>query len=216
MCVPGTEKRSQRSKAGSARGVLRTCASFLMSTVGVACFEAGEEMGDELLARFRPLRVSSGDMARGWLESSSLRHRMRSPGERFSSSWGASGLLSKSCHAVRLAGVATVTALSGSEVAAWFEPVLRVSEPGWASNWKACSLVFVFAETGKGRGGMVVVWGWGLLLDRCHCGRWGCQHRPRVWEHFKTRLCTLTLDPLLCSEKDFVRGMAPVELLRPA
>jgi hypothetical protein len=175
--APGTEKRSHNSNAGSARGVLRTWASFFTSTAGVACLEAGDEIGDELLARFRPLRGSSGDMATGWSVSSSLRQRIRWPGEKFSSSWGASGLLSRSCHVVRPAGVTALSALPRAGGDSRFDAVslALASGSGGASNWKPCSLFFVFAETGRGGGGAAVRAA-GPLFDRCHCGRWGYQH----------------------------------------
>lgn len=169
--TPGTEKRSQSSRAGSARGVLRTWASFFTSTAGVASLEAGDDSGEELRARFRPLRGSKGDMARGWRGSRPLRQRMRSPGDRFSSSVGASGLVRRSCHAVRAAGVAAGFDLPGAGGEACRDAVPWASGSGWGSNSKDFSLDFVFAETGKGRGGAAVV-AVGLLLDLCHCGRW--------------------------------------------
>lgn len=205
--APGTEKRSHNSKAGSARGVLRTWANFFTSTAGVACLDAGDEIGDELLARFRPLRGSSGDMATGWPTSLSLRQRTRWPGERFSASRGASGLLSRSCHVVRPAGVTALSVLTRAGGEGRFGVVSLASGSGGASNWKVCSLLFVFAETGRGGGGTVVRAA-GPLFDRCHCGRWDVD--ISIVKPFPCLGCLLrTLKPRLCSEKDFVRGIAP-------
>src|ERR1700761_3180338 len=53
LVVAPIEKRSHRSKAGSACGVFRASASFLTLTAGVIGFELdGEEEGEELRARF--------------------------------------------------------------------------------------------------------------------------------------------------------------------
>ncbi|KAI6769042.1 hypothetical protein HG531_010146 [Fusarium graminearum] len=64
VSVPFREYRSQSSNVGSACGDLRACASFLTLTEGVFGFSAmGDDTGDELLARFLPLRVNMGDSA---------------------------------------------------------------------------------------------------------------------------------------------------------
>lgn len=59
-------------------------ASFFGSTgVAAVALAAGEETGDELLARFRPLRVKSGVMTTGLSGFASLRQNNRSPGDWF-------------------------------------------------------------------------------------------------------------------------------------
>ncbi len=81
---PGSENRSQSSSAGSARGVFRPWGGCLVDVDAAA----GDETGDELLARFRPLRGSMGDMA--VVVAKSFRHKILSLCDKPSSVFGAS------------------------------------------------------------------------------------------------------------------------------
>lgn len=82
--------------------------------MGVAHLEAGDDIGDELLARFRRLRGNNGDMSTGWLAWWSLRQRTRSLGDWCTSSLGASDRFKISCQVGRLAGVTALLTLLGA------------------------------------------------------------------------------------------------------
>lgn len=162
---------------------------------------AGDEMGDELLARFRPFRGRRGDRATGCLASGSLRQRIRSLGEWCSASLSflrASEPLSTSFQSWRPAGVTALFASAG----AGGDGCLEVESLGVASaglltlsrsmtgawKWKACSLLLVVLETGSGGSGWgAVVLETGLLLDLCHCCRCPCQCPPITEDSDKNR-----------------------------
>jgi len=102
----GRENRSQRSIVGSARGVLRTWTSLFLPSAGVAAsFAAGDDTGDELLARrFRALRGSIGDIDGSGSQLLSWIQVMRSEGGLSWFFFVSSDLPNKSCHVGRAAG----------------------------------------------------------------------------------------------------------------
>jgi hypothetical protein len=119
--LPGKANWSHNSRAGSACGALSASCSFLTFTAGVADFElAGDEVGEELRALFRPFRRSTGEMA-GNASSRSLCHMIRSLGENSSSSFGVSVIPSKSCQESLPKGVVALAAKPVSDVFFWFD-----------------------------------------------------------------------------------------------
>lgn len=147
-----------------------------------ACLEAGDEIGDELRARFRPWRSKRGDVTAGPAAEGSFRQEMRCPGERSWSSLVVVGLVNMFCHGGRVAAVSS--GLAGSRAGGEFSfsvvsessrappsPFTVVPESSWAGpsvNWKAWSLDLVAVEAGMGGG---CGRGTGLLTERCHCRR---------------------------------------------
>lgn len=112
LSVPFSEYRSHNSSVGSACGDLRACASFLTFTEGVLDLSAtGDETGDELLARFLPLRFNMGDNAGMYNVSCLLSQRSRSFGDVVVSSSVPPAGSSSSCQVNRVAGVVVVSSL---------------------------------------------------------------------------------------------------------
>lgn len=99
--APPTAKRSHRSSAGSAcsDSDFKAFLSFLTLTTGVRILSpAGEEMGDELRARFLPRRGTRGEIMSA-ASSRSLCQRRRSVGEVSSSCLSGSVTPMRSCQA---------------------------------------------------------------------------------------------------------------------
>lgn len=182
--TPGTENLSQSSDAGSALGVSWPGAP--LARLGTGALAAGEDTGDELLAhRFRPRRVSIGDMAALDGSMASLSHTILSLGESTSSSLAGCLPPSRSCHVGRPAGVLATAAPGGpfspfceAEAAALFlfgsvgSAVAAAASlgafGGGGSNWKAWSLFRAESDTGPKAGEGFAV---GLLFVLFHCAR---------------------------------------------
>lgn len=152
--------------------------------LGTSAFAAGEETGEELLARrFRPRRVSIGDMTALDGSMASLSHTILSLGESTSSSLAGCLPPSRSCHVGRPAGVLVTAAPGGpfspfceAEAAALFlfgsvgsaSAASLGAFGGGGSNWKAWSLFRAESDTGPRAGGGFAV---GLLFVLFHCAR---------------------------------------------
>lgn len=166
-----SEYRSHNSSVGSACGDLRAWASFLTLTEGVFGFSGiGDDTGDELLARFLPLRDNMGDNAFRYKLSCLLSHSSRSFGDVFSSSAPLAGS-SRSFHVNRVAGVVIVSSLVRLVASCSFSAFSMPDSPAFGWYWNLLSLFFVTSDTGwsgRGRG----AWCTGLLLERCHGERY--------------------------------------------
>jgi len=113
--APATEKRSHSSREGSTWGDFSASRSWLTFTEGVLeVWLLGDEVGDELRARFWPRRVDESAPA-AW--SLSLCHRRRSLGDTSSvSSFGKPPSPIKSFHASRAIGVVILAAGAGGAI----------------------------------------------------------------------------------------------------
>jgi hypothetical protein len=82
------ENRSHSSRVGSGCGDFKALVNLFILTAGTLLWSAhGEDVGEELLARFLPLRASMGERAAPYSASGLLSHRILSLGDTsFSSS----------------------------------------------------------------------------------------------------------------------------------
>lgn len=164
-----SEYRSHSSSVGSACGDFNAFASFCtFSEGGAGASVAGDDIGDELRARFVPLRETSGDRPEAKTGCRLLSHNILSFGNTVTSS-SVAGLGSTRSRQLRraAAGVATWSAFIRVELvasgAAGSHPCSSAS-----SYLNLLSLFFVASETGIGGRGFGVCRPAGWLCDRCH------------------------------------------------
>lgn len=162
-----SEYRSHSSSVGSACGDFKAFASFCTFKEGGAGVSvAGDDIGEELRARFVPFRETSGDRPEAKTGWRLLSHKILSFGDTVTSSSVAGLGSTKSRQFRRAAGVTAWSVFGRVEFVA--SEAALPSCPSVSSYLNLLSLSFVTSETGIGGRGFGVCKPAGWLCDRCH------------------------------------------------
>lgn len=197
---PFSEYRSHSSTVGSTWGDRRAVLNLSTLTAGKPPLSvAGDDIGEELRARFLPFRFIIGDNAAAYSVSCWLFQSNLSFGEEISASFSAGAAFgsSKSLQFNRVTGVAAfLTTPALATAASWGlvgVPLASLGAEAIDSSsvglyWNLLSFFFVTSETGGNGLGLCACKLAGWLCDRCHGPRFYSQvnqHEAQPVKHCK-------------------------------